>query len=90
MKTVVDVQIMGHRLKVTSDDSEAHVRHVADYLNGRMRELAAQGSGVRPLDVAILAALNIASEYWKLREEQEEISRLIDRLAGRIVAGLNE
>lgn len=88
MKTVVDVQIMGQRLRVTSDDSEAHVRQVAEYLNGRMRELAAQGAGVRPLDVAILAALNIASEYWKLKEQQEEISRVIDRLAGRLVEGL--
>jgi len=89
MKAAIDVEIMGQRLRVTSDDGEAHVRRVVDYLNGRMRELAAAGAGGTSGDVAILAALNIASEYWKLREQQEEMFRAIDRLSERIVAHLS-
>jgi len=90
MKTAIDVEIMGHRLKVMSDDGEAHIRRVVDYLNGRIRELAVAGAGGAGADVAILAALNIASEYWKLKEQQEEIFRAIDRLSERIVAHLSE
>lgn len=85
MKTAIDVEIMGQRLSVTSDDGEVHLRRVVDYLNDRMRELTAGGSGGSGTDTAILAALNIASEYWKLREEQEEVSRALDRLSRRIV-----
>lgn len=89
MKTAIDVEIMGQRLRITSDDGEVHVRRVVDYLNGRLRELAAAGGVGSGTDVAILAALNIASEYWKLKEQQEEMFRAIDRLSERIVAHLS-
>lgn len=89
MKQPVDVEIMGVQLTVASDDGVQHVRQVAAYVDGRMRQFAA---GVRgnPLQAALLTALNIASEYWKLREEREELDRVLARVSKRVSSRLEE
>ena len=39
-----------------------HVRQLAEYVDGKMRAVAAQGRTVDSLRVAVLAALNLADE----------------------------
>jgi cell division protein ZapA len=84
----VEVEIMGQRLTVTSDDGEAHVREVAGYLDQCMRQLADGRVPAASLQLALLTALNIASEYWKLQREQEELCQTINRVAQRVAARL--
>jgi cell division protein ZapA len=84
MKSAVDVEIMGHRFTVASDEDEAHVRGVAEYVDGQMRRLADGRTTTTIVQLALLTALNIASEYWKLRHEQEELDRMISQLSHRL------
>ena len=84
MRRPVEVEIMGQLFSVTSDDGEEHLRRVALYVDGKMRELSANGRVASSYAAAVLAALNIASEYQKLREEKQEIEARIDRLAARL------
>ena len=84
MKQAVDVVILGQPLTVTSDDSPEHVQAVARYVDGTMRAVAAAGRAVATLDVALLAALNIASEYQKLTMEHKQLTETIDRLSRRL------
>lgn len=86
----VEVEIMGQRLTVASDEGEAHVRRVAVYVDGRMRQLADGRATTAMGDLALLTALNIASEYWKLQDQQEELHRTINRLSERVTAHLGE
>lgn len=86
----VEVEIMGQRLTVASDEGEAHVRRVAGYVDDQMRQLAAGRSPAGMADLALLTALNIASEYWKLYDQQEEWHRTINRLSERVTAQLGE
>ena len=88
MKPVLDVEIMGQRLTVASDDGDDHVRHVAEYVDQQMRQLAGRLSAASMMQLALLTALNIASEYWKLQHEQEELHRTIHRLSQRVLARL--
>ena len=85
MKQVVDVVVLGQQLTVTSDDGPEHVREAARYLDETMRTVAAGGRAVATLDVALLAALNIASEYQKLQVEHKELTEMIDRLSRRLL-----
>jgi cell division protein ZapA len=87
MSQPLEVEIMGQRLTVKSDEGEAHVRQAAGYVDQHMRQLA-ETRAASALDLALTAALNIASEYWKLRQQQEELSQTINRLAQRVVSRL--
>ncbi len=88
MKQPIDVEIMGQRLTVASEDGAEHVRQVAAYLDRRVRQLANGQGNTVTVQLALLAALNIASEYWKLRAEQEEVQKTINRLSRRVLNGL--
>ncbi|HVN84370.1 MAG TPA: cell division protein ZapA [Candidatus Binatia bacterium] len=88
MKQEVDVVILGQSLTVTSDDGADHVRDAARYVDDTMRSVAAGGRAVATLDIALLAALNIASEYQKLKSEYEQLTQTIDRLSRRLPINL--
>lgn len=86
MRQPVEVQIMGQTFSVASDDGEEHVRRVAQYVDEKMREVTAGGRVASSFSAAVLAALNIASEYQKLREEKTRIAAVVDRLTARLAA----
>ena len=88
MKRSLDVEIMGQRLTVASDDGEDHLQQVAQYVDQQMRQLAGGLGSASMMQVALLTALNIASEYWKLQHDQEELHRTIHRLSQRMLARL--
>ena len=75
---LVQVEIYGHRytLKATKDPS--WVESVASHVDRKMREISATTPTVDSLKVAILAAVNIADEYFQLKVEGEAIE---DRIA---------
>jgi cell division protein ZapA len=83
-RATVHVEILGQPLSVTSDEGEAHVQRVAAELDRRMREIANGGKAVSSFDAAVIAALNIASEYQKLKQEYEQVQDIIDRLNARL------
>jgi cell division protein ZapA len=86
MPQPVEVVIMGQTFSVTSEDGEEHVRSVASYVDGKMREIAAGGKVVSSYTAAVLVALNIASECHKLQQDVAEIQAVIERLTARLPA----
>lgn len=84
MAEPVEVVIMGQVFSVTSEDGEEHVRRVASYVDGKMREISSGGKVVSTFTAAVLAALNIASECHKLQQNAAEIEAAIDRLTERL------
>lgn len=86
MTSAVEVEILGQKLSVTSDDGEEHLRHVAAYVDEKMRAIGGPEKTISPYTRAVLVALNIASECQKLRETHDEV----DRVVGRITELLNE
>jgi len=88
MRLPVEVEIMGQRLMVASDDGADHVRQVAHDVDERMRQLANGHPPTTTLQVALVTALNIASEYRKLQHQQEELCQRINRLAQRVLSRL--
>ncbi len=83
MTAAVQVEILGQKFTVTSEDDEGHVRAVAAYVDEKMKAMSGDGS-ISPYTRAILVALNIASECQKLRASQEEVERVVDRISDRI------
>lgn len=84
MREPLEIEIMGQRLTVKSEDSEEHVRAVARYVDEQIRKLAETQLTAASPHLALVTALNIASEYWKLRHQQEVVQRTISRMAQRI------
>ena len=63
------IQIYGKTYSLKSSSSEVDTEEVAAYVDSRMKELANARSKTSTLDLAILAALNIAQELMELKNQ---------------------
>jgi cell division protein ZapA len=59
------------------------MRLVAGLVDDKMREIAAGNPRLDLNRLAVLAAVNIADEYMRLREEYEELLKIMERPQGR-------
>jgi cell division protein ZapA len=68
----VKVEIYNQVYNIRSNDGDTeYIQQLAAFVDGRMREIAAGSSTADSLKVAILAALYIADEYHKLKQERD-------------------
>ncbi|MEP0545485.1 MAG: cell division protein ZapA [Rhodothermales bacterium] len=88
------VEILDHEypLRVTEQD-EAFTKRLAAYVDGRMRQVQGEISGVSDLTYAVLGALAIAEELHLVRDELQQLRASIgtdaDALADRLDAVLD-
>lgn len=78
---IFKVEIMGQRYTVQGPSEKEFAEEVAGLVDSRMREIDKKNENVVPLDIAVLTALNIASDYLQLREEN---SRLLEEVESRV------
>lgn len=71
-KTRVAVEIYGMQYRLSGHETDEHLRRVAEVVDGQMRKIA---GGYPRLDLprlAVLAAVNIADDYLKLKDKYEQ------------------
>jgi cell division protein ZapA len=67
---VVTVEIQGQRYPIRSQLDAAYVAELAAYVDEKMRIAARETSTADSLKVAVVAALNIADEFFRARAQQ--------------------
>lgn len=68
MKHAVQVTILGQQYTVKSEASPEEVAKVVALVNEKISEVGASGRVVDPLNVAVLALLNLAGTHLHLQE----------------------
>jgi cell division protein ZapA len=86
MKNLIRVEILGREYTVKSDEGEEQVRDIAAYVDRKIKEVSESGQTVSTLNLAILAALNIANDYFKAVEGQKNFWQSIEARSGRLIA----
>ncbi len=66
------------------------MRRVAGYVDGKMQELLQSPKPIARSNIAVLAALNIADEYHRLKEAHESMLIKLDQLDTRLETSLTE
>jgi cell division protein ZapA len=67
-KPVVAVSIRGQEFRIRTEDDEASLQRVAQYLDDTMATVERKTGTVDTLQLALLSALNLARELVELRE----------------------
>jgi len=84
----IEVVIQGNRYVLTSDDEEPHVLGVAGLVDGALGKVS--GKGQPSYHVAVLTALNFASELVKLQREHESLKKAIDSRTEALIELIDE
>jgi len=90
MKRALDVEILGQKFTISSDAEESHMLKVAGYVDEKMQEFLRSSKPVAKSNVAMLAALNIADEYHRLKDAHEAILSKINQLSKKLSMTLTE
>ena len=82
---LVQVEIFGQTYSVRAGTDGGYVERLAGYVDAQMQEISRTSGAVDSVRIAVMAALNIADECFRLRgqlEEAEQGARArVDKLA---------
>jgi cell division protein ZapA len=69
----VKVRIRNAEYLVQGEDNEQQVQRIADYVNDKLKEIEQGTEGLSEKRTAILAALDIAGDYFQILKEKENL-----------------
>ena len=86
------INIYGKTYSLKSSSSEVNLEEAAAYVDAKMHELAGVGKKAPSVDLAVLAALNIAQETLQLQkktqvkdqDQEEKIEQLVEALESEL------
>lgn len=88
----VAVDICGRRYNIRGQYEQQRIRELAAYVDRRMRRVGEQLGRGDMVQVAVMAALNIADDYYQTRRalerRDEEVNETVQRLSRQIDAAL--
>lgn len=87
---VATVVIFGEEYSVRSSDDTEYILNVADYVDKKMREIAAKNKSMSPNKIAILAALNLAGELFDIKRKSGDDLSEVDTRAKSILEMLDK
>jgi cell division protein ZapA len=70
----IKVIIYDQEYVIKSEENAEQLDRIADYVNDKLKEIQDNTEGLSEKKMAILVALNIASEYFQAIKERDELS----------------
>lgn len=87
----VVVEIFGQRFRLTAGAAETeYMERLAAHVDERIRSIHSVSPSVPFNRLAVLAALNIADDLFKLQEDLDHASQLIEARTDRLVTAIKQ
>jgi cell division protein ZapA len=81
-----EVYILGQKYTIKGDAPEEYIRELASYVDKKLKDVYNAVPNITPVKASILAALDIADELFKMRGQQEEITKNIEEKAATLAS----
>jgi cell division protein ZapA len=83
---VIEIEIYGHKhkVRVKGEEDEKYIGRLTSYVDQRMREVAVKSKSAETLKIAVLAALNIADDYFICRRKLDQLNEAIGHMENEI------
>ena len=88
--SLVSVTIFGQSYSLRADEDGNYVEDLARYIDAKMRTLSESTGASEPLRVAVLAAINVADELFKLQERHASSEARVESTARDLLTALDE
>lgn len=79
---IIEIEIYGrlYKIRVKGDEDEKTISQLTSFVDQKMQEIAVKSKSNDPLKIAVLAALNIADEYFLSQKKIDEMDDVIGRV----------
>ena len=89
MKTV-KIRILEQDYIIKSDGEDEQIKQIAEYVNEKLEDIKKSTKDLSEKKIAILAALNIAGEYFEALSQKRAILDLIEKRAKGIIRQIDD
>lgn len=86
MSDIVEIKVYGrtYTIRVKGEENEEYISRLTSYVDQKMQEIAVKSRSEDPTKIAVLAALNIADDYFVSRKRLDQVDERIDRMEAEI------
>jgi len=77
----IRIKLLEHEYLIKSDENEEWVKNIAQYIHDKFGEIRENTEGLSETKTAILAAFDIASEYFHLLKARDDLVENIEKRA---------
>ena len=81
----VQIEIFGQVYTIKGKEDPAYIRELAGFIDAKMREIQRGTGTIDPHRVAILTALTITDELFKVRRQYGSLEKTADKVTKRIL-----
>jgi cell division protein ZapA len=83
---IIDIEIYGqkYRIRVKGDEDEKYIGHLTSYVDQKMHEVAVKSKSADTTKIAVLAALNIADEFFLSQKKLDQLNEAIGHMETEI------
>ena len=86
MGETVKIEVFGQEYSIKSDNGdEDHVKRIAQYVNEKIKDILSNTEVTTRLNVAILAALDVAHDYFSLKEDHDKLIEAIESRSKKLI-----
>ncbi len=86
---VTTVKIYHQTYQVRSGDDPEYIKRLAQYVDETMTEVFESTSSVDSIKVAVLAALNIADDYFSTQDELNRLEEAVSEKSEKLITLLD-
>jgi len=79
---IVEIEIYGqkYKIRVKGEEDEKYISHLTSHVDQKMHEVAVKSKSSDMFKVAVLAALNIADEYFLCQKKLDQLNEVIGHM----------
>ncbi len=79
---VIEIEIYGqkYKIKVKGEEDEKYISHLTSHVDQKMHEIAVKSKSMDMFKIAILAALNIADEYFLSQKKLDQLNEVLGHM----------
>ena len=83
---IVEIEIYGqkYKIRVRGEEDEKYINHLTSYVDQKMHEVAVKSKSADMLKIAVLAALNIADEFFLSQKKLDQLNEVIGVMESEI------
>ena len=83
---VIEIEIYGqkYKIRVKGEEDEKYIGHLTSHVDQKMHEVAVKSKSTDMFKVAVLAALNIADEYFLSQKKLDQLKEVIGHMEDNV------
>jgi len=86
---IVRIELFGQAYELRAEAQRIHAEKIADYVVQEVERAQSSANVPGKLETLILAALNIANNYFEMKERRDNLSRDIDQRCRTLIENID-